>query len=83
MQISDAMTEVKDRLSVKDAHNLATKAKAKRRTVHVTAELDCLQSPIFSLSRRDRAVSVTDVHAFKCTEGVVPGVCSGGRRGAR
>ena len=33
MQISDAMTEVKDRLSVKYAYNLATKAKAKRRTV--------------------------------------------------
>lgn len=49
MQISDAMTEVKDRLSVKDAHNLATKAKAKRRTVHLTTELDCLQSPIFSV----------------------------------
>ena len=81
MQISDTMTEVKDRLSVKDAHNPATKARAKRRTVHVTAELDCLQSPIFSLSRRDRAV--TDAHAFKCTEGVGSGVCSGGRRGAR
>ena len=81
MQISDTMTEVKDRLSVKDAHNLATKARAKRRIVHVTAELDCLQSPIFSLSRRDRAV--TDAHAFKGTEGVGRGVCSGGRRGAR
>ena len=81
MQISDTMTEVKNRLSVKDAQNLATKARAKRRTVHVTAELDCLQSPIFSLSGRDRAVTVTDVHAFKCTEGVGPGVCSGGRRG--
>ena len=83
MQISDTMTEVKNRLSVKDAQNLATKARAKRRTVHVTAELDCLQSPIFWLSGRDRAVTVTDVHAFKCTEGVGPGVCSGGRRGAR
>ena len=41
MQISYTMTEVKDRLSVKDAHNSATKARAKRRTVHVTAELDC------------------------------------------
>ena len=68
MQISDTMTEVKGRLSVKDTHNPATKARAKRRTVHVTAELDCLQSPI---------------HAFKCTEGVGPGLCSGGRRGAR
>lgn len=83
MQISDTMTEVKDRLSVKDAHNLATKASAKRRFVLVTAELDWLQCPIFSLSRRDRAVTVTDVHAFKCTEEVGPGVCSGGRRGAR
>ena len=83
MQISDTMTEVKDRFSFKDAHNLATKARAKRRTVHVTAELDCLQSPIFPLGRRDLAVTVTDVHAFKCTEGVVPVLCSGGRRGAR
>lgn len=83
MQISDTMTEVKGRLSVKDAHNLATKARAKSRTVHVTAELDWLQSPMFSLSRRDRAVTVTDVHAFKCTEEVGPGLCSGGRRGAR
>ena len=83
MQISDTMTEVKGRFSVKDTHNPATKARAKRRTVHVTAELDCLQSPIFSLSRRDRAVTVTDVHAFKCTEGVGPGLCSGGRSGAR
>lgn len=83
MQISDTMTEIKGRLSVKDARNLATKARAKSRTVHVTAELDWLQSPIFSLSGRNRAVTVTDVHAFKCTEGVGPGLCSGGRRGAR
>lgn len=72
MQISDTMTEVKGRLSVKDAHNLATKARAKSRTVHVTAELDCLQSPIFPLGCRDRAITVTDVHVFKCTEGVGP-----------
>ena len=47
MQICDTMTEVKDRLSVKGAHNLATKARAKRRIVHVAAALDCLQSPNF------------------------------------
>ena len=81
MQISDTMTEVKGRLSVKDALNLATKTRAKRRTVHVSAELDCLQAPIFPLGRRDRAITVTDVHAFKCTEGLGPGLCSDGRRG--
>lgn len=53
---------------VKDADNLATKVRGKRRTVHLTAQLDSLQSPIFPLSRRDRVVTVTDVHlAFKCT----------------